>query len=131
MLEATRFFVSKNISAYAIFNDQSFNDMLTNIISFEQLGPRQYRHQTTICPNQLPPTKSIISQYATGNDHARVPNFHLQKMYSCYYNHPDRIIQVYRLYISFLLLHCFGQTKCAILENCVPFVPYMINGSNK
>ena len=30
----------KNISVYAIFNDQSFKDMLTNdIVSFEQLGP--------------------------------------------------------------------------------------------
>ena len=34
------FFFNKNISIYAIFNDQSFNDMLTNdIVSFEQLGP--------------------------------------------------------------------------------------------
>ena len=33
-------FFSKNISVYAIFNDQSFNDMLTNdVVSFEQLGP--------------------------------------------------------------------------------------------
>ena len=33
-------FFSKNISVYVIFNDQSFNDMLTNsIVSFEQLGP--------------------------------------------------------------------------------------------
>ena len=33
-------FFSKNISIYAILNDQSFNDMLTNdIICFEQLGP--------------------------------------------------------------------------------------------
>ena len=33
-------FFNKNISIYAIFNDQSFNDMLTNdIVSFEQLGP--------------------------------------------------------------------------------------------
>ena len=33
-------FFSKNISIYAIFNDQSFNDTLTNnIYSFEQLGP--------------------------------------------------------------------------------------------
>ena len=31
---------SKNFSIYAIFNDQSFNNTLTNdIISFEQLGP--------------------------------------------------------------------------------------------
>ena len=37
--KATHIF-SKNISVYAIFNDQSFNDTLTNdIISFEQLGP--------------------------------------------------------------------------------------------
>ena len=29
-------FFSKNISVYAIFNDQGFNDMLTNnILSFE------------------------------------------------------------------------------------------------
>ena len=33
-------FLCKNISIYSIFNDQSFNDMLTNdIISFEQVGP--------------------------------------------------------------------------------------------
>ena len=33
-------FFSKNISVYAPFIDQSFNDMLTNdMVSFEQLGP--------------------------------------------------------------------------------------------
>ena len=33
-------FFSKNISIYAIFNDQSFNNTLTkDIVSFEQLGP--------------------------------------------------------------------------------------------
>ena len=31
----SHFFFSKNISVYAIFNDQSLND----IVSFEQLGP--------------------------------------------------------------------------------------------
>ena len=41
--KATHIFFSKNISIYAIFNDQSFNDMLTNnIVSFEQLGPGIY-----------------------------------------------------------------------------------------
>ena len=36
-------FFSKNISIYAIFNEQSFNDTLTNnILSFEQLGPGIY-----------------------------------------------------------------------------------------
>ena len=38
--KTTHIFFSKNISVYAIFNDQSFNDTLTNdIVSFEQLGP--------------------------------------------------------------------------------------------
>ena len=32
-------FFSKNISIYAIFNDQSFNDTLTkDVVSFEQLA---------------------------------------------------------------------------------------------
>ena len=36
----SHFFFIKNISVYATFNDQSFNDTLTNdIVSFEQLGP--------------------------------------------------------------------------------------------
>ena len=40
MQKLLTFFFSKNIRIYAIFNDQSFNDMLTNdIVSFEQLGP--------------------------------------------------------------------------------------------
>ena len=38
--KATHIFFSKNISIHAIFNDQSFNDTLTNDIdSFEQPGP--------------------------------------------------------------------------------------------
>ena len=40
MQKLLTFFFSKNISIYGIFNDQSFNDTLTNdIVSFEQLGP--------------------------------------------------------------------------------------------
>ena len=38
--KATHIFFSKKISIYAIFNDQRFNDTLTNdIVSFEQLDP--------------------------------------------------------------------------------------------
>ena len=41
--KATHIFFSKNISIYAIFNDQSFKDILTNnIVSFKQLGPAVY-----------------------------------------------------------------------------------------
>ena len=37
-------FFSKTISVYAISNDPSFNDTLTNdIVSFEQLGPDHIR----------------------------------------------------------------------------------------
>ena len=40
MQKLLTFFFSKNIRVYAIFNDYSFNDTLTNnIVSFEQLGP--------------------------------------------------------------------------------------------
>ena len=38
---AFHIFFQQNIRVYAIFNDQSFNNMLTNdIFCFEQLGPR-------------------------------------------------------------------------------------------
>ena len=38
--KATHIFSAKILAYYAIFNDQSFNDMLTkDIVSFEQLGP--------------------------------------------------------------------------------------------
>ena len=47
MQKLLTFFFSKNISIFAIFTDQNFNDTLTNdiiiltndIVSFEQLGP--------------------------------------------------------------------------------------------
>ena len=41
---ANTHFFSKNISIYAIFNDESFNDTLTkDIVSFEQLGPESQK----------------------------------------------------------------------------------------
>ena len=39
---------SKNINVYAIFNDQSFNDTLTNIGSFGQLGPDNPFHRNML-----------------------------------------------------------------------------------
>ena len=40
MCKSYSHFISKKICDYAIFNDQNFNDTLTNdIVSFEQLGP--------------------------------------------------------------------------------------------
>ena len=37
-------FLSKNISVYAIFDDQRFKDTLTNdIVSFKQLGPDELK----------------------------------------------------------------------------------------
>ena len=44
--KASHIFFSKNISIYAIFNDKSFNDTLTNdIVSFEQLGPDIFKRK--------------------------------------------------------------------------------------
>ena len=46
--KATHIFSAKNISVCAIFDDQRFNNRLTNdIISFEQLGPDEL--STFVC----------------------------------------------------------------------------------
>ena len=43
--KATHIFFSKNIRVYAMYNDQCFNNTLTNgIVSFEQLGPDMELH---------------------------------------------------------------------------------------
>ena len=43
-------FFCKNISVYAIFKDQSFNDTLTNnIVSFEQLGSGKFSKELMLC----------------------------------------------------------------------------------
>ena len=43
-------FFSKNFRVYAIFNEQIFNDMLTNdIVSFEQLGPDIFYLYSSTC----------------------------------------------------------------------------------
>ena len=40
-------FFSKNISVYAVFYNQNFNDTLTNdIVSFQQLGPVYFSAHT-------------------------------------------------------------------------------------
>ena len=45
--KATHIFFSKNVSVYAIFDDQTFNDTLTNdIVSFEQQDPALYENRT-------------------------------------------------------------------------------------
>ena len=57
-------FFSKNISIYAIFNDQSFNNTLTNyMVSFEQLGPGCFesllgtRQKVFVCVEVLQPSQ--------------------------------------------------------------------------
>ena len=52
--KATHIFFCKNISIYAIFNDQNFNNTLTNNM-VEQLGPgfgwMAYQGEGLGCPN--------------------------------------------------------------------------------
>ena len=59
------FIFSKNITVYAIFNDQSFNKTLTNdIVSFEQLGPDIFHifTQNIDCRYSLVPTIYLFEQ---------------------------------------------------------------------
>ena len=56
--KAIHIFSSKNMRLYAIVNDQSFNDTLTNdIIIFEQLGPEDFaaiiQRETTFADRNL------------------------------------------------------------------------------
>ena len=51
---ALSIFFSKNISVYAIFNDQTYRDKLINdIIIFEQLGPDYYLKRVSGCLDDL------------------------------------------------------------------------------
>ena len=55
-VRSTHFF-SKNISVYVIFNDQRFNDTLTNdIVSFEQ----QYKNQGPVVQSIVSLTNSLV-----------------------------------------------------------------------
>ena len=61
MQKLLTFLVSKNISVYAIINDQNFNDTLTNdIVSFEQLGPVHQSDAHLIEPPRPTPCMSFI-----------------------------------------------------------------------
>ena len=66
-------FLSKNVSVYTIFNDQSFNDRLTNdIASFEQLGPEC--HMLTV-------TDYCLSQYLSLHQKHFVKGYGLVQCY--------------------------------------------------
>ena len=61
-------FFSKNISIYAIFNDQSFNNTLTNdIVSFEQLGPGDHNAR------QDPPNTTVRQQTGQNMKQSKKP----------------------------------------------------------
>ena len=58
-------FFSKNIGIYAILNDQSFNDTLTNdFVSFEQLGPIEW----TVMKQILRTMDGVMSCYIIDAD---------------------------------------------------------------
>ena len=64
MQKLLTFFFSKNISVYAVLNDQSFNDTLSNVtVSFEQLGPDCHQ----LC--QLPVIKVCARVYVCKASH--------------------------------------------------------------
>ena len=62
--KATRIFFSKNISLYAIYNDQSFNDTLINdIVRFKELGLDQDLH----CLHYMCLSKMLLMSTTTYN----------------------------------------------------------------
>ena len=66
------FFFSKTICVYDVFNDQSFNDTLTNdIVSFEQLGSGIF------CLFYVPTFEEIGGAYCWAARHA----FHVSTIY--------------------------------------------------
>ena len=67
-------FFSRNISVYAIFNDQSFNDTLTNdIVSIEQLGPE------VIWAYMITVLKFYTQKFLTkGQKQLRLPEFDIR-----------------------------------------------------
>ena len=74
-------FSSKNISVYAIFNDHSFNDMLTNdIISFEQLGPGIYLGPVVQSIISLTSSLRVISLIILGDSIYNILIFFAEKM---------------------------------------------------
>ena len=76
MQKLLTFFFSKNISVFAISNDQSCSDTLTNdIVSFEQFGPGSQRGKTylvTCAPkessDQPEYTHSVVSLRCTHDE---------------------------------------------------------------
>ena len=83
-------FFSKNISVYAKFNDQSFNNTLTNsIISFEQLGPEvQYNlnGSNTDGSFTMDDSNSFFSPYkilpiAQENEHLGIFSYFIMELY--------------------------------------------------
>ena len=67
MWVAFAIFLSKNISVHAIFNDQSFNDTLTNDSdSFEQPGPDRLSVcvHTRVCISACVHASEYASDYA-------------------------------------------------------------------
>ena len=60
--KATHIFFSKNIIIYTIFNDQSFNNILTkDTVSFEQPGPGKQGKSFSFVKNARMLTKNIQS----------------------------------------------------------------------
>ena len=61
-------FFSKNINVYAIFNDQSFNEALTNdIVSFEQLSPggKHASSEATVTHIHVPTSKTANDEFSS------------------------------------------------------------------
>ena len=119
-------FFSKNINIYAIFNDQSFNDTLTNdIVSFEQLGHDLF--------NQLTYSGSVFLIYMRvtniGQNLLVLPSKHITFQF-CVFVHCSQASFFYyiaiKLYFSYLRA-CVRV--CSLISICITLISYLVGTS--
>ena len=92
-------FLSKSISVYDIFNDQSFNNMLTNnIVSFEQLGPEKL--STALISHLI--LQCIYPKYSYCQDSHNNPKY-WDRLFWANSVDPDQMLQNA---VSDQVLHC-------------------------
>ena len=68
---AKKLFFSKNVSVHAIFNDQSFNDTLTNA----SLALNNWAKEIICCEYSLEAVVTIITAYIFGRNEKKVSRY--------------------------------------------------------
>ena len=143
-------FFSKNVGIYPIFNDQRFNDTLTNnIISFEQLGPEvldisadsgmdMFKPQDKYCKELCPNTNTFDSLSRIPGDslklfeisvprHTRVAEVKKTINWTTTFNKYIYVIGLLKLEIYWK--YCGKEEKLLLRSNFSSFPQYFVTRS--